>query len=69
MTTATRPLFIPRSDWRVVPVVLSADEQAALNRLAQSQRREKADMAALLIRQALEDRDLIDPEYPHDKSG
>ena len=69
MTTSVRPTYIPRSDWRIVPVILSADEQVALNQLARSQRREKADMAALLIRQALEDRDLITPEYPHDKSG
>jgi hypothetical protein len=60
MTASTRPTFIPRTDWRVVPVILSADEQAALNTLARSQRRDKADMAALLIRQALEDRELLE---------
>lgn len=54
MTASTRPTFIPRTDWRIVPVVLSADEQVALNKLAQRERLEKADMAALIVRLELE---------------
>jgi hypothetical protein len=61
MTASVRPTFIPRQDWRVVSVPLSADEQVALNKLAIRERRERADMAALIIRLELERQGLIDP--------
>lgn len=59
MTDSVRPTFVPRHDWRVVPVVLSADQQVALVRLADMERRERDDMAALLIIMALEERGLL----------
>ena len=62
MTASVRPTYIHRQDWRVVAVMLSADEQVALNKLATSERREKEDMAALLIKVALEDRGLLERE-------
>lgn len=69
--TPTRPVLhsaaLPFEQWwRYVPVTLSADEHVALNRLARQERREKEDMAALLIVTALEERGLLarqeDPE-------
>ncbi len=57
----TAPLPVEKW-WRYVVVTLSADEQVALNRLAARERREKPDMAALLIVMALEERGLLPKE-------
>ncbi len=63
MSTEERPIYhIWSAKWRVLGVTLSADEHVALNRLATRERREKADMAALLIIMALEDRGLLPKE-------
>lgn len=59
MTASVRPTYIPRRDWRVVPVTLSADEQVALNMLAARECREREDMAARLIVLALEQQKLL----------
>ena len=69
MTASVRPTYIHRQDWRVVAVMLSADEQVALNKLATSERREKEDMAALLIKVALEDRGLLKRENYEGEQG
>jgi hypothetical protein len=66
MMTEDRPVFtagLPVDKWwRYVVVTLSADEQVALNRLATRERREKADMASLLIVHALEESGLLPKE-------
>jgi hypothetical protein len=60
MTAVARPTITPR-DWRVVSVVLTADEHVALQTLARQERREKADMAALIVRLELEMQGLLKP--------
>lgn len=63
MKTEERPVYdVWSPKWRVLGVTLSADEHAALNKLATRERREKADMAALLIILALEERGLLPRE-------
>lgn len=63
MRTEERPRYdVWSPKWRVLGVTLTADEHAALNRLAARERREKADMAALLIILALEARGLLPKE-------
>jgi|CXWK01.1.fsa_nt_gi hypothetical protein len=63
MRTEERPIYdVWSPKWRVLGVTLTADEHAALNRLAARERREKADMAALLIILALEARGLLPKE-------
>jgi hypothetical protein len=61
MTASVRPTPIPRPDWRLVSVYLSADEQVALQKLAVQERRERSEMAALIIRLELERQGLILP--------
>jgi hypothetical protein len=61
MITSDRPTPIIRADWRIVSVYLSGDEQVALQKLARQERRERSDMAALIIRLELERQGLLEP--------
>ncbi len=51
-----------RDSWRYLVVTLSADERRALVALANVQRRHPAETASLLIRLALEEKGLMEPE-------
>lgn len=48
--------------WRYMTITLSADERAALVALANGQRRHPAEVAAVLVRAALEEKGLLAPE-------
>ena len=66
MTEFRRPVPYPSMDWNVVSMFLTADEQVALNKLARQERRERSDMAALLVKLALEERGLLAREVADD---
>lgn len=61
-----RPIWTDFADgdrwWRYLTITLSADERAALVALANGQRRHPAEVAAALLRAALEEKGLLEPE-------
>ena len=64
MIEKARPIHQRNYNWRVVMVMLSADEHVALNMLAYDQRCGKEDMAEALVKQALEERGLLPLKWP-----